>query len=91
MKVTIDGIEYAPVLPFYSGDKRTLSVLLADIRKVLGWTLAQAGVHIGCSVGGLHALECADRMPSLKMAAKISRAYGVPIHILAAATLNEES
>ena len=90
MKVTIDGIEYGPMPPIYTGDTRPLCVLLADIRSVLNWTLAQAGVHIGCSGGNLHALERGDRMPSLRMAAKIARAYGVPIHILAAAALNEE-
>jgi transcriptional regulator with XRE-family HTH domain len=91
MKVTIDGIEYAPVLPFYSGDNRTLPVLLADIRKVLGWTLEESAVRIGCSKSNVYEMERRCHKPSLEMAAKISRAYGVPIHILATAALNEES
>lgn len=91
MKVTIDGIEYGPMPPIYTGDGRQLSVLLKDIRSVLGFTLDEAAGRIGCAVSSLHNLEnMRSRQPSLSMAAKISRAYGVPIHILAAAALNEE-
>lgn len=91
MKVTIDGIEYAPVLVFHNTDTRSLSQLLKDIRAVLNWTIVEACSRSGCASATLWRAEQGLSSLSLLTAARISRAYGVPIHILAAAALNEES
>lgn len=90
MKVTIDGIEYGPI-PEVVVSKKPLHVLLKEIRRALGLTLDEACGIIGCARSTIQHLED-GRLPnpSLKMSAKIARAYGVPIHILAAAALNEE-
>lgn len=90
MKVTIDGIEYAPALVFHNCDPRPLSQLLKDIRAVLGWTIPEACARSGCASATLWRAEQGRSSLSLVTAEKIARAYGVPIHILAAAALNEE-
>lgn len=90
MKVTIDGIAYGPMPEVVVGDK-PLNVLLRETRKALGLTLDEASTLVGLSITALRNLEIEKHSPYFKTAVQISRAYGVPIHILAAAALNEES
>lgn len=89
MKVTIDGIEYLPVLPVVVGTK-PLRVVLREARKALGLTLSEASSMIGIAQTSLRNLEIAQHAPYFHTAVKIAQVYGIPIHILAAAALNEE-
>ena len=89
MKVTIDGIDYVPALAVAVGDK-PLRVVLREARQALGLTFDEASAMVGVVKSSLHALETGVKNPSFATVAKISRVYGVPIHILAAAALNEE-
>jgi transcriptional regulator with XRE-family HTH domain len=85
MSVVINGIEYVPKLKLklqhVSGE--SFGSTLRSMRKAAKYSLDKAAVEIGCSKSYLWDLEHDSGEPSLRMAAKIAEAYGVPILALA--------
>lgn len=86
MQVTIDGVDYMPV-PKLLEPKGTMGETLRAARKGMKLSLEAASKAIGCSKGYLWELEADSAMPGLDMAARISRAYGVPLGVLGAFAL----
>ena len=82
MNVLINGVEYRPhakleLMPMSFGD------FLRSVRKSVNYTLDTAADKIECSKSYLWEIEHGNGEPSLKMAARISSAYGIPLETLA--------
>ena len=83
MKVIINDVEYVRKPSFTGTDGRTLGQVLLGARDNANLSLEKAGKQIGCSKGYLWQLEKDEAEPSLRMAAKISDVYGLPIESMA--------
>jgi transcriptional regulator with XRE-family HTH domain len=83
MSVVINGIEYVPKLKLQNVSGESFGSTLRSMRKAAKYSLDKAAVEIGCSKSYLWGMEHDSGEPSLRMAAKIAEAYGVPILALA--------
>ncbi len=90
MKVIINGVEYVPCMPPIVGS-HPLPAILKAIREAIGYTLDDAAHQIGCSKSYIWTAENSQFCPSLRMAARISRAYGITIESMAAALQSESN
>lgn len=84
--VVIDGVEYVPAMKLRE-PSGTLGGVLRDCRKAARMTLDQASTKAGCAKSYLWELEKDRAMPGLDMATRIARAYGIPLGLLGACTL----
>ena len=85
MSVIINGIRYVPALNIkMPSEFGTLGEALRTMRKDARLSLKAAAVEIGCSKTYLWGVEKSGMEPSLRMAARMSAAYGVPLATLAA-------
>lgn len=84
MDVTINGVAYMPKpsLRSTAHPRGTLGGALRGRRKMLEMTLEKAAEKIGTSKSYLWELEHDESMPSLALAAKIARVYGLPLDAL---------
>jgi transcriptional regulator with XRE-family HTH domain len=81
MKVIIDGIRYFPEQKISFKDGFGMALLMA--RKKLKYTLENASEEMGCSKSFLWELENEKATPSLKMASKIAKVYGIDLQLMA--------
>lgn len=88
MDVLIDGVRYvpAPVVP----ESGTLGEILRVRRAQLGFTLEEACQAAKISKAFLWELEQDKSTPSLRAAARLSTAYGIPLEALAACYQQEQ-
>lgn len=85
MGVVVNGIEYVPRLRLRSpAEFGTFGQALRALRKAAKLSLDKAARDIGCSKSHLWALEQDQSEPSLRLAAELADAYGVPLATLAA-------
>ena len=83
MSVIINGIEYVPKLKLHKLEGESFGAALRRMRKAAKYSLDKAAEEIGCTKSYLWAMEKRGAEPGLRMAAKMSEAYGVPLMALA--------
>jgi transcriptional regulator with XRE-family HTH domain len=85
LQVVINGVCYTPQAPNSLPAGTPLRRMLEETRQHLGWTLEEASGQIGCSRGSLHRYESGQDEPGLRMAYRISKAYGLSLDAMAEA------
>lgn len=84
MTVLINGVEYVPAFrPKPLGELGTFGNALRMARKQSRLSLDKAAELVGCSKSFLWELEKDKAEPGLKLAYRLSDAYGIPLLVLA--------
>ena len=84
MTVLINGVEYVPAYrPKPGGQFESLGHALRTIRKSHKLSLEAAAKLAGCTKSHLWTLEKDGAEPGIRLAYRLSEAYGVPLLILA--------
>lgn len=84
MTVLINGVEYVPAYrPKPGAQFESLGHALRTIRKAHKLSLESAAKLAGCTKSHLWTLEKDGAEPGIRLAYRLSEAYGVPLLILA--------
>jgi len=76
MKVTIDGVEYSPVIRA-ADVQRPLAEVLKHAREASGETLQHVADAVGTSNGNLWYIENGERNPGFTIAMRLLRHYHI--------------
>ena len=82
MNVIIDGIKYSPQSEI-SMMPRPFGVFLRDARMSVKLSLEAASREVQCSKSYIWEMESGTSEPSLRIASRIARAYGLKLETLA--------
>jgi len=75
VKVTIDGVEYSPVV--HTDWQQPLAHVLKHAREASGQTLDQVATAVGTSKGNLWGLENGKSNPGFAVATRLLRHYHI--------------
>lgn len=85
-EVVVDGVRYLPMKRKTTRERRPLSVLLLEARKVKRESLDEAARRIGTSKTHLWSMERGDTNPSLDMLQRLLAYYGIHFDEIAKVT-----